>query len=208
MGLFPDKQEKEVMSRKSTRTPFESDQVYHLYNRGNNREKLFYSPAHYQMFLDLYNKFPGTLAETYCYCLIPNHFHFLIRVNKEVESKEFVKQMRRWLISYAMTVNQEANRRGHLFTRPINRIHVDDEVYYKHLVRYIHYNPLKHGITQFLDTYEYSSYRCFFSKGDDTIISRNDALGFFNDDVLEFMDFHRSQPDEEEIKRFILEDKR
>jgi hypothetical protein len=63
-------------------------------------------------------------------------------------------------------------------------------------------------MSKFLDNYEYSSYRCFISKYNDPIISRREALGFFNDDLLEFLEFHRITPDEEEIKRFILEDKR
>jgi putative transposase len=195
------------MPKKSTRIPFESDRVYHIYNRGNNREKLFYHPGHYQMFLDLYQKFPGTLADTYCYCLIPNHFHFLMRIKENARPGEFVNQMRRWLISYAMSVNQDVNRRGHLFTRPVNRILVDDEFYFKHVVRYVHLNPVKHGICTTIDDFKYSSYRSFFSKNPNSLLSRADALEFFNGDLLEFIEFHRIKHDDEEIKRFILDDK-
>lgn len=195
------------MAKKSTRIPFEPDRVYHIFNRGNNREKLFYTPGHYQMFLDLYQKFPGTLADTYSYCLIPNHFHFLIRIDDRAEPGDFVRQMRRWLITYSMTVNREMDRRGHLFTRPINRILVTDEFYLKHLIRYIHLNPVKHGICKNCDDYKYSSYRAFLSKYPDSILSKEDALEFFNADLLEFLEFHRARQDDEEIKRFVLEDK-
>ena len=195
------------MSRKSTKTPFSSDKVYHVYNRGNNREKIFYSPSQCRLFLDLYQQYPGTLAETYAYCLISNHFHFLIRVKNEVNGKQFVKEIRRWLIKYAMTVNREVNRRGHLFTRPINRIEITDEFYFKHLIRYIHYNPVKHGIAKRYDNYPYSSFRSYLSKNGNTIISKDIAMSFFNDDLLEFLDFHRISPDETPINRFILEEK-
>lgn len=196
------------MSKKTTRTPFEGDKVYHIYNRGNNREKIFYSKDHYQRFLELYQIFPGEIAETYCYCLIPNHFHILLRINRDVEGKDFVRQIRRWLITYAMSVNREVNRKGHLFTRPLNRIQVTDEYYLKHLIRYIHLNPTKHGITEKFDLYSYSSYRTYLSKEQDPLIAREAGIEFFNGDILEYLDFHRTLPNEEELKSFIVEEKR
>jgi REP element-mobilizing transposase RayT len=184
------------------------DRVYHIYNRGNNREKLFYSKEHYELFLELFKKHPGTLADTYCYCLIPNHFHFLIRVRKNSGENDFVSQIRRWLISYAMTVNRQMDRKGHLLTRPINRIEVTDEAYLKHVVRYIHLNPLKHGLTIKWDKYQYSSYRIFLSSHSQHFLAKEDAMVHFNNDLLEFIDFHHSEHDDGDIERFIIEEKR
>ena len=52
---------------------------YHIYNRGNNRENLFIERRNYPYFLKLYAKHIQPVAETYAYCLLPNHFHFAIR---------------------------------------------------------------------------------------------------------------------------------
>jgi REP element-mobilizing transposase RayT len=195
------------MPKKSTRIPFEDDHVYHLYNRGNNREKLFYSPDDYQMFMDYFKRYPGTLAETYSYCLIPNHFHFLIRVKIKGDEQAFVRMMRIWLIKYAMRINDLRNRRGHLFTRPINRIKVADETYLKNLIRYIHLNPARHGLTTNYRSYPYSSYRNFLTNEPSDIVSKEVVLELFNNDYLEFIDFHDSDHNDEEISQYTIEEK-
>ena len=64
--------------------PLQHGLTYHIYNRGVNREPIFRSDANYRYFLDLYTHHVGWLVDTYAYCLLGNHFHFLLRV-KDVE---------------------------------------------------------------------------------------------------------------------------
>lgn len=52
---------------------------YHIFNRGNNGETIFKKPENYAYFLNLWGKYITPIADTFCYCLLPNHFHFLIR---------------------------------------------------------------------------------------------------------------------------------
>jgi hypothetical protein len=157
--------------------------------------------------MDFYKKYPGPFADTYSYCLIPNHFHFLIRIRVNGDEQEFVRMMRIWLIKYAMYLNRIRNRRGHLFTRPINRIKVTDEGYLKNIIRYIHLNPVKHRITLDYKNYTYSSYRTILSKTQSDFLLKDEVLTLFNEDYLEFIDFHDSEQDDEEIVRFIIEEK-
>lgn len=56
---------------------------YHVLNRGNNRENLFVEKRNYRYFLQLYAQFLSPIADTYAYCLMPNHFHLLIRVKPQ-----------------------------------------------------------------------------------------------------------------------------
>ena len=56
------------------------NQYYHLYNRGNNKEALFKEGRNYYYFLDLYKKYIYPMADLYAYCLLPTHFHFIIRI--------------------------------------------------------------------------------------------------------------------------------
>lgn len=63
--------------------PLEPGRFYHVYTRGNNRENLFFEEKNYDYFLQLYKKYISPFADTYAYCLLRNHFHFLIKV-KEV----------------------------------------------------------------------------------------------------------------------------
>ena len=60
--------------------PLEQNQFYHIYNRGNNKTTLFYNPENYRYFLEKYVKYMAEYIDTFAYCLLPNHFHFLIKV--------------------------------------------------------------------------------------------------------------------------------
>ena len=62
----------------------EESAYYHIYNRGNNKENIFTEEDNYIYFLSKYDKYLGNLVDTYSYCLMPNHFHLLIKV-KEVK---------------------------------------------------------------------------------------------------------------------------
>jgi REP element-mobilizing transposase RayT len=67
----------------STPPPLESGTFYHIYNCGNNREAFFIETWNYAPFLGLYQKYCKPNAETYGYCLLPNHFHFLVRIREK-----------------------------------------------------------------------------------------------------------------------------
>ncbi len=59
---------------------------FHIYNRGNNKEIIFKEPENFIYFLNLWKKYIHPVAETFCYNLLPNHFHFFIRI-KEVSTQ-------------------------------------------------------------------------------------------------------------------------
>ncbi|OYT14943.1 MAG: hypothetical protein B7C24_15660 [Bacteroidetes bacterium 4572_77] len=63
---------------------FEKGYIYHIYNQGNNREKLFYNRAHYLFFLRKVNTYILPYADVLAWCLMPNHFHLMVLV-REVE---------------------------------------------------------------------------------------------------------------------------
>jgi len=60
---------------------------YHIYNRGINGEKLFHCEEHYQHFLKLYATYIDPIADTYAWVLMPNHFHFLVRIKENIHYK-------------------------------------------------------------------------------------------------------------------------
>ena len=60
--------------------PLYKDNVYHIYNRGNGKEKIFYKNENYLYFLNHYEKYVSEFADTFAFCLLPNHFHMLIKV--------------------------------------------------------------------------------------------------------------------------------
>src|SRR3989304_4145680 len=61
------------------------DATYHIYNRANGAERLFVQDENYHFFLKKYMQHIYRVADTFCYCLMPNHFHFLARIKSERE---------------------------------------------------------------------------------------------------------------------------
>ena len=57
--------------------------LYHIFNRGNNSEKIFFEEENYRYFLKLLKKYIVPVADIYAYCLLRNHFHFLVRIKKK-----------------------------------------------------------------------------------------------------------------------------
>jgi len=68
----------------------ESDKFYHIYNRTNNKELLFKDEENYRYFLSLFQKYISPIAHVYAYCLIPNHFHFVLQIKSDQELSFFL----------------------------------------------------------------------------------------------------------------------
>ena len=64
---------------------FETSNLYHIYNRGNNGIDIFFENENYNHFLRLYAKYIEPIAETYAWCLLKNHFHLLVRIKEKSE---------------------------------------------------------------------------------------------------------------------------
>lgn len=64
--------------------PLLSGNCYHINNRGINSSNLFNGPDNYEHFLDLYAKYISPMADTFAWMLMPNHFHFLVRIKENV----------------------------------------------------------------------------------------------------------------------------
>ena len=65
--------------------PLEPDHFYHIYNHSNGKDNIFISEDNYKYFLEKFKEYISPFSETYAYCLMPNHFHFLIKLNSEAE---------------------------------------------------------------------------------------------------------------------------
>jgi len=69
----------------------EPEAFYHIYNRANGNENIFFKDENYLFFLKKYKEYISPICNTYCYCLMPNHFHFLIEIKNEEELKSYFK---------------------------------------------------------------------------------------------------------------------
>lgn len=181
------------------KTPLEIDHYYHIYNQGNNKEAIFYSESNYWFFLKKYQEYLADHVNTYAYCLIPNHFHLLIRVRTEQVSKCF----QRFFQSYALSINKQENRTGSLFRKTFRRILIKDNVYLKWLVFYIHRNPEKHYVSKDYRYYKFSSYGRFLS-GADTMIDHKEVCDWFGGEKA-FIEFHRYHYEKKGIEKAKIE---
>ncbi len=137
------------------------DRFYHIYNRGNNGDNLFYQRRNYHFFLRRYNQYLSRYLDTFAYCLLPNHFHLLVRVkpnDHENISKIISEQFRHFFTSFAKAIIKQEGRTGSLFEKKFRRIAVANEGHFHNLILYIHANPQLHRIYNNYREYEHSSF--------------------------------------------------
>ena len=196
------------MPTKKILTPLLPDSYFHIFNRGNDRENLFFTDANYQYFIKKYVELIVPFVETYSFCLIPNHFHFLVKVNESKEPDFHLRvshQFRRLFQSYALAINEQEGRSGSLFRKTFRRIQVNNMDYLKRLVFYIHFNPQKHQLVQDYREYPYSSFHSFKNNEISSFISSRRVFEWFNDKE-DFINYHNAMHDERKIKMLTIED--
>lgn len=185
---------------------------YHIYNRGNNKENLFLEEKNYIYFLNKFNYYLKDKITIYSYCLMPNHFHFLIKINElneevlEGKMSKLEKAFKDFFISYAKAINKSYNRTGSLFQYKFKRKLVDDQSYLTRLIAYIHLNPVRAGIVSGITDWKYSSYSAFMlnSAEDYLKIERKEVLVWYGD-LQNFIKFHNNYNDFEKERKFLFE---
>ncbi len=157
-------------------TPFTSGSYYHVFNRGINGQRIFLQKKNYQHFLALIKKHLTEYVDILAYCLLPNHFHLVIkikdvifqndyRIENETEIGKIVSnQFRKMFVSYSMAINNQESRTGSLFNRPFKRLEITEQDYLEYAIFYVHYNPERHGLTENFKTYNYSSFMALCSQ--------------------------------------------
>lgn len=157
------------------------EKYYHIYNHANGDDNLFRDQKNYGYFLEKYSQHINPIAETIAWCLMPNHFHLLVKIKSEAEiaaafpkfqtleklnqdeekSKFLSKQFSNFFSSYTQSFNKVYKRRGSLFLKNFKRKEIVDDNYLRNLILYIHLNPVKHGFTSNLSDWKWNSYESF-----------------------------------------------
>ncbi|MGB8191279.1 MAG: hypothetical protein WCF67_05125 [Chitinophagaceae bacterium] len=169
------------------------EKFYHIYNRTNNKEPLFYSDENKRFFLKQYAKYISPYARTYGYNLLGNHFHLVISVRSESEITDHVKglprsfitakeldllkrstdtlyfghfiewQFLRLFTSYSMALNNSLDRKGNLFHKPFKRVEISSDKQFLQTLLYVHCNAVKHGLVKNVQDYSWSSYPSYLT---------------------------------------------
>ena len=177
------------------RIPLISGEYYHLYNRGNNHENIFLTRENYSYFLTLWRKYLfGHGVDVVSYCLMPNHYHFLIYLQTDTLSK----LMQPFLLAYTNSFNRRYKRVGALFQGRFKAKHVANIDYLLHLSRYIHLNPLKAGLVLSSEEWEFSSYLEYTGLRQGTLPKPNIVMDYFENpnDYKDFVEDGNDFPDD------------
>ncbi|MFK5981536.1 MAG: transposase [Flavobacteriaceae bacterium] len=177
----------------------EEEYFYHIYNRGNNKQNIFFEKENYHYFIRLLEKYISPIAEIYSYCLLPNHFHLLIKIKSGAIKPS--QKFSNFFNSYTKSINKKYNRTGSLFQKPFKRIRVSDSKYLFQLVTYIHLNPENHNIIRNFEKYKYSSYSLFLNETYSSFIEVNEVLEWF-DGITNFKFVHNQRRTIEENNLF------
>lgn len=160
---------------------------YHVYNRGNNKENIFREERNYKYFLSLVDKHLLPVADIYCYCLLSNHFHILLRIKDDesfLQNHDWKNKLHQpfsnLFNAYTKAVNKSFGREGSLFQKNFHRVRVTNDEYLKTLIAYIHLNPVKHALTEDFKSWHYSSFPAIISEKK-TRIKRRETISFFDD---------------------------
>ena len=180
-------------------TPLVTGEFYHVYNRGVEKRDIFTQPRDYKRFVQasFYYQFLGPkpsfskfsksqittfkplnenkILEIICYCLMPNHFHFLVRQLKEGGISNFTSQLTN---SYTKYFNTKYNRVGPLLQGPFKALRVESNEQLLHLSRYIHLNPIVSGLVTSLNQYPWSSYKDYQNENK-SFCAIKEVLNFF-----------------------------
>ena len=182
---------------------FEPGNTYHVYNRTNNKEKLFLSDDNRSYFLQKYLQFLSPLVDTYCWSLLSNHFHFLNKIKSndviismmndkkhktlnelkfldgEIAIGELIEgAYKRFFQSYAISFNNTHNRKGNLFYKPFKRVLVEKDTQFTQAIVYVHANPVKHSLISDFTQYKWSSWQEIISNKP-TLLLRDELFDWF-----------------------------
>ena len=207
--------------------PFANGYFYHIYNRGSEKRLIFGSKRDYQRFLKTiqYYQFLGPkpkfshfsqfqtfkldptkkIVDIICYCLMPNHFHLLLKQLMDGGITEFVSKISN---SYTKYYNTKYNRVGPLLQGEFKAVLVENDEQFIHLSRYIHLNPLVSLMVKDLKDYERSSYLEYIGLRNG-FCSKQEILAFFKN-PQQYEQFVLDQADYgerlEQIKHQVLEE--
>lgn len=178
--------------------PFVNGEFYHLFNRGLAKQPTFTNRGDYSIFtqsllyyriqnpkpkFSLYRQsktFPidpsKKIVDIICYCLMPNHFHLLVKQLQDGGISEF---MRKFIHSYTKYRNIKYDLQGPVFHGVFKAVRIESDEQLTHASRYIHLNPLVSRLVKDLSLYPWSSYCEYIGLSNNQEVAKEEILNFF-----------------------------
>jgi putative transposase len=151
--------------------------LYHVHNRGVNRSRIFAEPGNYVYLLRKVKDLVDELSiSVVAYCLMPNHYHFVLRQEGEASISVF---MQRLFQTYSQAFNKQQRRTGPLFEGRFRHVLVARDEYAVHLCRYVHVNPVAAGLVPVPGEWPYSNYLEWIGERRGTLVDRRFVRQYF-----------------------------
>ena len=186
---------------------FTPNEIYHDYNRGNDKPTIFFNDNNYIFFLNKIRVEWKQYCEILCYCLMPNHFHFMLVPNEEAcnnihlgdkltHIQNLSKTIGKTLSSYTKAINIQNKTTGNLFQKktqvkclsllesPENKFTKRD--YAITCFHYIHQNPLQANLVNELKQWKYSSFPDYYGYRNGTLCNKNLAMKLLSLSAIDF----------------------
>ncbi len=171
-------------------------EIYHVFNRGNNKQPIFFTPANYLYFIQGLKKYLKPHCDILCWCLMPNHFHFLIHANNSsiqiikdgsFERQQFSQGIKMLLSSYTKAINKQERRSGSLLQQKTKVLCVSGSKNNtaQTVFHYIHQNPLKAKLVNRMEDWEHRSFRDYMGKVNGTLCNMNLAKEYLDLDLAQ-----------------------
>lgn len=164
---------------------FTEGSFYHIYNRGNNKQKIFFQRSNYLYFLEKIKKYIQPHCNLLAWTLMPNHFHLLIQANSEtcrlvkqtpIQINTLTEGIRLLLSSYTKAIQKQENKVGNLFQQKTKSKCVDDYGFIA--FHYIHQNAFKAGLAKKIEDWEFSSFKEYESQFQSTLCKTDVAYEY------------------------------
>jgi len=187
--------------------------IYHVMLRGINQQLILEDEEDNQKYLEILKDCKAVSEyKLFAYCLMGNHIHLLMKVEKESLEQIFKRIGGKFVYWY----NGKYKRAGHLFQDRFKSEPVDDDRYFLTVIRYIHQNPIKANIVKKVSEYVYSSYNEYINPENDQltdidfvldIIGKEEFIRFnneYNDDKCLELEESGYRVTDEQAKKVIL----
>jgi len=173
---------------------FYPENLYHIYNRGNNKQVVFIERKNYLFFLRKVRKELLGFCEILAYCLMPTHFHFLVYTKRNESSDDFESSdeyalnngIAVLLRSYTRAINKQENRSGSLFQQKtkakcLTNYEKNSVEFYPFICfHYIHQNPYAAKLVKKLEDWESSSFKDYIGLRNGTLCNQYLARELLN----------------------------
>ena len=181
---------------------FQLNEVYHIYNRGNNKQKIFFSEENYLFFIRKLENQLVPYCDVLCWCLMPNHFHLIVNANENscnIKSafggksiNELSYRIGILISSYSQAINKQNKTTGSLFQQKTKAKLISEEKrdktgnYLINTMHYCHQNPWRAKLVSKMEDWPHSSFPDYAGIREKTFCNKQLLMNLTNYDLKSF----------------------